>query len=139
MILDTNVLSALMSVPPVAAVIQWMDEQAADRLFITAITVAEVRYGLGIMPEGRRRTDLITQADAMFGQDFRGRILSFDERAANAFGELSSHRRALGRPISISDGYIAAIATVHAMPIVTRNVKDFEELGLQLINPFETV
>ena len=138
MILDTNVLSALMSVPPVAAVIQWMDEQAADRLFITAITVAEVRYGLGIMPEGRRRTDLIMQADAMFGQDFRGRILSFDERAANAFGALSSHRRALGRPISISDGYIAAIATVHAMPIVTRNVKDFEELGLQLINPFET-
>lgn len=139
MILDTNVLSALMSVPPVAAVIQWIDEQAADRLFITAITVAEVRYGLGIMPEGRRRTDLITQADAMFGQDFRGRILSFDERAANAFGALSSHRRALGRPISISDGYIAAIATVHAMPIVTRNVKDFEELGLQLINPFDTV
>ena len=139
MILDTNVLSALMSVPPVAAVIQWMDEQAADRLFITAITVAEVRYGLGIMPEGRRRTDLITQADAMFRQDFRGRILTFDERAANAFGTLSSHRRALGRPISISDGYIAAIATVHAMPIVTRNVKDFEELGLQLINPFETV
>lgn len=139
MILDTNVLSALMSVPPVAAVIQWMDEQAADRLFITAITVAEVRYGLGIMPAGRRRTDLITQADAMFGQDFRDRILSFDERAANAFGALSSHRRALGRPISISDGYIAAIATVHAMPIVTRNVKDFEELGLQLINPFETV
>ena len=138
MILDTNVLSALMSVPPVAAVIQWMDEQAADRLFITAITVAEVRYGLGIMPEGRRRTDLIMQADAMFGQDFRGRILSFDERAANAFGVLSSHRRAIGRPISISDGYIAAIATVHAMPIVTRNVKDFEELGLQLINPFET-
>lgn len=104
MILDTNVLSALMSVPPVAAVIQWMDEQAADRLFITAITVAEVRYGLGIMPEGLRRTDLIMQADAMFGQDFRGRILSFDERAANAFGALSSHRRALGRPISISDG-----------------------------------
>ena len=139
MILDTNVLSALMSVPPVAAVIQWMDEQAADRLFTTAITVAEVRYGLGIMPEGRRRTDLIEQADAMFGQDFRGRILSFDERAANGFGALSSHRRALGRPISISDGYIAAIATVNAMPIVTRNVKDFEELGLQLINPFETV
>jgi toxin FitB len=139
MILDTNVLSALMSVPPVAAVIQWMDEQAADRLFTTAITVAEVRYGLGIMPEGRRRTDLILQADAMFGQDFRGRILSFDEQTANAFGELSSQRRALGRPISISDGYIAAIATVHAMPIVNRNVKDFEELGLQLINPFENV
>ena len=128
-----------MSVPPLAAVIQWLDEQAADRLFITAITVAEVRYALGIMPAGRRRTDLIMQADAMFSRDFRGRILSFDERAANAFGALSSHRRALGRPISISDGYIAAIATVHAMQIMTRNVNDFEELGLQLINPFETV
>lgn len=139
MILDTNVLSAIMSATPVAAVIDWMDAQPADRLFTTAITVAEVRYGLSIMPDGRRRMELTLQADAMFGQDFQGRILSFDERAANRFGVLSAHRRALGKPISIGDGYIAAIAKVYDMPIATRNVKDFAELDLQLINPFETL
>lgn len=136
MILDTNVLSALMRVPPVEPVLRWLDAQTADRLFTTAITVAEIRYGLAIMAQGRRRVDLLAQADEMFAVDFRGRILPFDARAADAFGTVNATRRALGKPISNSDSYIAAIATVHAMPIATRNVKDFDGLGLQIIDPF---
>lgn len=77
---------------------------------------------------------LDAQADLMFGRDFRGRVLPFDARAADAFGTLSGMRRAVGKPISSNDGYIAAIATVNGMPIATRNVKDFEGMGLPLID-----
>ena len=135
-LLDTNVVSAVMSPRPPAAIINWLNSQETACLFLSTITIAEIRYGLWCMPDGKRRRELEARFDGFVTEGFEQRILSFDEAAANLYGGIMGHRRAIGRPISIADGQIASIARAQHLMVGTLNVRDFEECGLELVNPF---
>jgi toxin FitB len=136
-ILDTNVVSELMKPSPDARVVSWVSNQPAASLFITAITEAELRYGIGILSKGQRRAALATALDALLAEDFAERILPFDSPATVAYAQLASERRRLGHPISQFDAQIAAIASSHGTPLATRNVVDFENCGITIINPWK--
>lgn len=136
-VLDTNVVSELMRASRSEVVLAWFSaQQDADGLFVTTITLAEILYGIELLPKGKRRDGLERQADAMFTQDFGGRILPFDDPAARIFPLLAAGRRRLGRPIELFDAQIAAIARVHGASLATRNTHDFEGCGVKLINPW---
>lgn len=136
-ILDTNVLSELMAPSPAASVVGWISNQRlADDLFVTTITVAELLYGIELLPKGRRQDRLLREAEAMFAEDFAGRILPFDEQAARAFSKIAAARRSRGRPIAALDAQIASIATTNSAVLATRNLADFEDCGVRLINPW---
>jgi len=135
-VLDTNVLSELMRPSPSERVVQWIEQHAAGDLATTAITEAEILYGIALLPPGRRRNDLAQAACAMFAEDFEGRVFSFDSEAAAAYAVLCADRRAAGRPISAFDAQIAAICVARGMTLATRNLPDFEGCGLDLINPW---
>lgn len=135
-VLDTPVVSELMQDRPRADVLAWLDEQPTRALFVTAVTEAEVLTGIAILPEGRRKRTLADAAKRTFDELMGGRVLPFDSAAAQAYAEITATRRAAGRPISQSDGQIAAIALSHSMAIATRNVRDFEDVGIDLINPW---
>jgi toxin FitB len=137
-LLDTNILSELMRPTPEAAVEQWLADQPAASVFISAITEAELRYGLALMPPGKRRSDLAVEIENMLGEDFSGRILPFDSPAAVAFAEIAAERRQAGRPISQADAQIAAIARSRGAALATRNVPDFEGCGVEIINPWSS-
>ena len=135
-ILDTNIVSEFMTSPPASAVLNWLNAQETTSLFLTTITIAEIGFGLRIMPKGRRR-DLLTERFEQFVTTaFEQRILSFDEDAARVYGEVLGYRREIGRPISSLDGQIAAIARSRGFSVATRNIKDFEDCQVDLINPF---
>jgi hypothetical protein len=137
-VLDTNVVSELMKSPRSEAVVAWLSTQRqVDDLSVTTITVAEVLYGIELLPNGKRRDGLGRQAAAMFSQDFAGRILPFDDPAARIFAVLAAGRRKRGRPIEFFDAQIAAIARAHGATLATRDTSDFEGCGVQLINPWE--
>jgi len=136
-LLDTNVLSETMKPRPAAAVALWMRAQPLRSLFTAAICQAEILAGIAILPTGRRRAELETMAQAIFSQDFDGRILPFDSAAATAYAALFVLRRQLGRPIETADLVVAASARAHDAAVVTRDVKGFEGCGLTLINPWE--
>lgn len=136
-LLDTNVLSELMRPTPAPPVLQWMDAQAAQNLFTSAITRAEIELGLALLPQSKRRLALATQSKAMFEEDFAGRCLAFDERCAPIYGALMAARTRQGRPMSVEDAQIAAVCMAHKKTLVTRNTADFENIdGLRLINPW---
>lgn len=137
-LLDTNILSELMRPTPEAAVEQWLADQPAASVFISAITEAELRYGLALMPRGKRRSALAVEVEDMLGEDFSGRILPFDSPAAVAFAEIAAERRQAGRPISQADAQIAAIARSRGAALATRNVADFEGCGVEIINPWSS-
>ena len=137
-LLDTNILSELMRAAPEAAVEQWLADQPAASVFISAITEAELRYGLALMPPGKRRSALAVEIENMLGEDFSGRILPFDSPAAVAFAEIAAERRQAGRPISQADAQIAAIARSRGAALATRNVLDFEGCGVEIINPWSS-
>jgi predicted nucleic acid-binding protein len=137
-LLDTNILSELMRAVPEAAVEQWLADQPAASVFISAITEAELRYGLALMPPGKRRSALAVEIENMLGEDFSGRILPFDSPAAVAFAEIAAERRQAGRPISQADAQIAAIARSRGAALATRNVPDFEGCGVEIINPWSS-
>jgi toxin FitB len=137
-ILDTNVVSELIAVSPAEIVVRWMSSRRLlDDLLITVVTIAEILYGVELLPKSKRRDRLHQQAEAMFAEDFTGRILPFDEQAARAFAPITAIRRTRGRPIAEFDAQIAAIARVHGATVATRNTSDFEGCGVRLINPWE--
>jgi predicted nucleic acid-binding protein len=115
----------------------WLDRQRPADLFTTSITKAEVLYGVALLPAGKRQTALRAAAEKMFEQDFAGRILSFDSAAASYFAEIVASRRRSGKPINHPDAQIPAIARVHGYSIATRDVSDFQDCGITLINPWE--
>ncbi|MBD2436377.1 type II toxin-antitoxin system VapC family toxin [Nostoc sp. FACHB-110] len=136
-VLDTNVLSELIKPQGSTVVRNWAAQQPITSLFITTITQAEILYGIAILPEGKRKYELYQAATLMFAEDFVGRILTFDESAAVAFANISAQRRANGTPISQADAQIAAICYSHNAAIATRNVADFVDCGIFIINPWE--
>jgi len=135
-VLDTNVVSELMGAAPAAAVLQWISRRSAANLYTTSITQAEILNGVLALPAGRRRRNIEAAADAMFKEEFSGRILAFDSAAARPYAELVNDRRRHGRPISQFDAQIAAIARVAGAFVATRNVADFEHTGISIINPW---
>lgn len=135
-VLDTNILSALMSPQPAPQVAAWVAAQSPDALFTTTISQAEIMSGLAIMPEGRRRSALGAAARAMFEEDFAGRILSFDAVAASNYAALFALRRQAGRPIATLDLMIAAIARAQGATVVTRDTGGFDGCGLTLLDPW---
>lgn len=136
-VLDTNVLSELMRPEPEPAVVAWMDRQDPSTLFLTAITVAEILYGIARLPGGKRKASLRELGAAVLDEDFAGRILSFDETAAVCYADVVCERQRSGRPISMADAQIAAICrTLKGVTLATRNTLDFEDIGLDLTNPW---
>ncbi len=137
-LLDTNIVSELMRPAPSQAVMSWLAAQPAASLFISAVTEAELRYGVMLLPEGRKRAELVAAIEGMLAEDFAGRILPFDSAAALAFAGIAATRRQAGRPISQFDAQIAAIAHSRGAELATRNVADFEGCGVEIINPWES-
>ncbi len=135
-LLDTNVLSEMMRAAPDARVERWLARQADADVFISAITEAELRYGVALLPAGRRRDALAAAVGAMLGEDFAGRVLPFDSAAAVAFAEVAAGRRQAGRPVAQADAQIAATARSRVAVLATRNVADFEGCGIEVVNPW---
>ena len=137
-LLDTNVVSELMKMAPAPAIIIWINAQPGAAVFISAVTQAEILYGVALLPVGKRRDNLAEAARIAFETYFRGRILPFDSDAAEAFVELAAARRQSGRPIAQADAQIAAIAFSRGAVLATRNVSDFAGCGIKIINPWGT-
>ena len=135
-VLDTNVVSELMQSAPSSKVLAWLDDRPTRELFMTAVTEAEIRTGIAFLPEGGRRRGLAEAAERAFGGLFAGRVLPFDSAAARIYAEVAAARRASGRPLSQTDGQIAAIARSRGMTVATRNVRDFAETGIEVIDPW---
>ncbi len=135
-LLDTNVVSAVMAPAPAASVLEWLNGRDAATLYISTITIAEIGYGLRVLPVGKRRQLLEERFDEFVELGFVQRVLPFDHDAARLYAGLMARRREIGRPMGIPDGQIAAIARANRLAIATRNVRDFEECGLEILNPF---
>jgi hypothetical protein len=135
-VLDTNVLSELMSPRPAENVAVWLAAQAGTSVYTTSITQAEILYGLALLPSGKRRRALERAAEEMFRDVFAGRILGFGSDAAPLYARIASARRAAGRPVSHLDAQIAAIALSVGATIATRNVPDFDGCGVRLVDPW---
>ena len=135
-VLDTNIISECLKADVDPVVSHWVNTQFASNLFITTITEAELNHGISILPRGRKRQALATSVEVMLESHFADRILPFDRAAAHFFAEVMSDRRRSGRPISLLDAQIAAIARSRDAAIATRNVIDFELCGVEVINPW---
>jgi predicted nucleic acid-binding protein len=135
-ILDTNVLSELFKPTPAPEVLGWLAMQPVPSLYTTAVTQAEMLFGLEIMAKGKRRSVLESLTQRMFEVTFVDRILSFDADAARQFALIASYRRALGRPITLGDAQIAAIARSRGAKLATRNTADFEHCGIDVLSPW---
>lgn len=134
-VLDTNVVAELMRPAPSPEVVAWLNGQQASQLYLTSITLGEISFGIEILPLGKRRLRL-ERGFRLVRTAFTGRILDFDDEAAILYGRVMGRRRSLGRPLGVLDGQIAAIASAHGATVATRNVRDFEDCGLEIINPF---
>ncbi len=136
-LLDTNVISEFMRPQPATQVVAWLDTQPANEVWISAISCAEIELGLALMAKGKRHELLRQAVQAMLNEDFANRCLPFDRVAASHYGRIVSARIKAGRPISVEDGQIAAIALTHQMTLATRNTTDFAWIeGLSLVNPW---
>jgi predicted nucleic acid-binding protein len=138
-VLDTNVISELMRPQPNPAVFAWVAAQPRVLLYTTGINEAEVFYGISAMPEGRRRSSLAAGAEALFAEEFAGRVLPFNGAAARRYVDIVVSRRQAGKPIEAFDALIAATAWVAGAAVATRDVAGFADCGLTLINPWDAV
>jgi len=134
-VLDTNVLSEAIRPVPSRRVLDWLAAQQPSGLFTTAISEAELFYGLALLPAGKRSTSLEEAVRRMLEEDFAQRVLPFDRAAASAFAVIASGRRK-GRPISEFDAQIAAVARIHGAAVATRNADDFRDCGIGVIDPW---
>lgn len=137
-VLDTNVISELMRRRPAPRVLSWVDEQDASMLAITAVTVAELLYGVARLADGARKVKLANAVDAFVEEDFAARVLPFDVAAARQYADVVAGRKQQGRPVSASDGQIAAICRCHGATLATRNVRDFDATGVGVLDPWTT-
>jgi toxin FitB len=135
-ILDTNVLSEVMKAAPEPRVIEWLEQYPRAGLFTTTITQAEILYGIECLARGKRRTALESAVQAIFAEEFSGRVLPFDSEAALAFARIASAKRVAGRATTQVDTQIAAIAFAHGAAVATRNTVDFKNCGIVVLNPW---
>jgi predicted nucleic acid-binding protein len=135
-VLDTNVLSEVLRPVPQPSVLDWLANQPRASLFITTITRGEILYGIRLLADGKRRQGLWDAARKIFDADFADQVLSFDSDAADMYAEIAASRRAAGKPISQFDAMIAAMARSRGAGLATRNVQDFEDCGVAVINPW---
>lgn len=138
LLVDTNVVSEMMHPQMHPAVGKWLDTIEARNLFLTSTSLAELRFGVAILPPGRRKKNLGSTLDYLLATLFQGRILAFDTAAAEQFGVIVSRARLRGRPIEMADGQIAAIAAVHGYTVATRDTGPFEAAGVMVVNPWES-
>jgi hypothetical protein len=136
-ILDTNVLSETFRPAPAATVLRWLSAHEPSSVYITAITQAEILYGVELLPAGKRRIRLAAAVEQVFSQEFHDRILPFDEEAARLFPKIVAGRDARGHPISQLDAMIAAVTRSRHAMLATRNPSDFENCGVRIVNPWE--
>ncbi len=136
-VVDTNVISELTRQMPAPEVVSWLDSLAVAEVATTAITAAELLYGVARLPAGQRKTRLSAAVHGLLSADFDGRVLAFDEQAATPYAEIVTGRERLGRPISVPDAQIAAICRATSAALATRNTGDFEATGIELINPWK--
>lgn len=136
-ILDTNVLSALMQRRPDTVVVEWLDGVPAESVWLTAVTVLEVRFGLEILPASRKREQLEDAFAEALEKDFDGRVLPLDRAAADAAGVIAARQRKAGRPVDVRDVQIAGIATARKATLATRNVRHFAGLAIPIIDPWD--
>lgn len=134
-ILDTNVVSEPLKPAPAQVVLEWLDRQAPETLYLTAVSLAELLAGIEALPQGRRRVELEQAMTWQILPLFEGRILSFDVKAAEAFGKLRVGAQAVGNTMGFADGAIAAVAAAQDFVLATRNVQNFRGAGLELIKP----
>lgn len=135
-ILDTNVVSEPLKPSGDIRVQQWLDQQPIETLYLTATSLSELLLGVKLLPDGKRKKTLDIALSVLLARLFGPRIFSFDNIAATSYASLMCCARALGRPISVADGQIAAIAFVHGFSVATRDTKPFEAVGVQVINPW---
>jgi predicted nucleic acid-binding protein len=136
-VLDTNVISELARQVPDPGVLSWLDSLEVSDVVTTAMTAAELRYGVARLPEGHRKRELAVVIRGILTEDFHGRVLPLDERASVLYADIVTSRERSGRPIGIADAQIAAICADLGAILATRNTADFEETGIELINPWE--
>jgi predicted nucleic acid-binding protein len=136
-VLDTNVISELTRRIPDSGVLAWLDSLEISEVATTAVTAAELRYGLARLPDGHRKRELTAAIRGILVEDFYGRILPFDERASVRYAEVVAGRDKVGRPIGVADAQIAAICRDSGATLATRNTADFEETGIELIDPWK--
>jgi toxin FitB len=136
-LLDTTILSALMQPIPEPLVIAWLDRQSEHEVWTSSVNIFEVKFGLNLMPRGKRRNHLETALAGLLVQDLRGRIVDFDPRAAAEAGRLMAKRKREGRDYKPLDSMIAAIAVTRRAALATRNVKHFDDLPITVINPWQ--
>lgn len=136
-ILDTNVLSALMRTEPEREVIDWLDRQPPESIWITSITEFESRYGLALLPDGRRRKALESAFERLLKEDLESRVLPFDSAAATEAAMLAAKRQQGGEPVDMRDTQIAGIALARRAAIATRNTRHFSGLNVEVVNPWK--
>lgn len=135
-LIDTNVVSEVMKIAPSTTVVQWLNNQKSSSLYVSTVTIGEIEYGLRIFPSGKRRLQLKENFERFISLAFAQRVLAYDEAAARSYGEVMSLRKEIGRPMSVPDGQIVAIARSNGFMVATRNTSDFEDCGVDLIDPF---
>jgi toxin FitB len=135
-VLDTTVVSELIRTRGEPRVVAWVDEHPAGEVYVTAVTTAELRYGLARLPDGQRKADLTDRVERTLAEDFSGRVLAFDDSAAVHYADIVTHRERRGLPISMADAQIAAICRQHGASVATRNTKDFVHTGIAVLDPW---
>lgn len=136
-LIDTNVISELWKAEPNPGVLAWVDAQTVETLYLSAITVAELRFGLATMPEGKRRTIYQERLENEVLPTFTGRVLPFNLDASQAYADLMARAKVEGKAIGKADGYIAATASACGLMVATRDTSPFEAAGLKIVNPWQ--